>query len=236
MKYSIPFAIVALCFGASCKHDPIIPEPIIPTDTGGVTDTTPKGHPCDPDTAYFVNDILPLLESNCAFSGCHGDGSMSGNVDLSSYASILQSADVRAGDPEGSDLYEVLVETDPNKLMPSGGPPLPDNQITLIRDWIQQGALNNSCDDCDTSNVTYSGFVVPVLNTNCLGCHNGAGANANIRVETYDEVKALVDNGRLAGTITHASGFIAMPYNTDKLSDCDIGGILSWINDGAPDN
>jgi len=45
-----------------------------------------------------------------------------------------------------------------------------------------------------------------------------------------------VDNGKLLGAVTHASGYSPMPKNQAQLSDCNIQKITNWINKGALNN
>lgn len=94
-------------------------------------------------------------------------------------------------------------------------------------------ASNNTC---DTTNVSYNTTVVPVLQNNCYVCHDAATKSGNIALDTYDDLKRIVDNGKFWGTINHESGFVAMPQNGNKLSDCTLSKIHAWINTGAPNN
>jgi len=89
---------------------------------------------------------------------------------------------------------------------------------------------------CDTTLVTYSQSVLPVIASSCLGCHGGANASAGIRLDNYNGVKNATNNGLLIGAITHAQGFSPMPKNGNKLSDCNISKIRLWIAAGAPNN
>jgi len=92
---------------------------------------------------------------------------------------------------------------------------------------------------CDTSQVTYSLSIVPIIRDNCLTCHGNTAApifGSNIKLEDYSGIKAKVDEHRLLGAISHQSGYVAMPLNDSKLDDCKINTIRSWINAGAPDN
>jgi hypothetical protein len=72
-------------------------------------DPNPGGIPCDPDTIYFQNTILPLLQSSCGVSGCHDPGTASDGIILTSYDDIINSGVIKLNDPAGSDLYEVLI-------------------------------------------------------------------------------------------------------------------------------
>ena len=65
---------------------------------------------------------------------------------------------------------------------------------------------------------------------------NTTTANGNVKLHTYAEVKKHVDNGNLAGTINHLSGYKAMPPTGTKMSECNLRTIQLWINDGAPNN
>jgi hypothetical protein len=88
---------------------------------------------------------------------------------------------------------------------------------------------------CDTSIVTYSGSVRPILMGNCTGCHSGANAAYNIRLDTRASVM-LVGNARLLGSINHSAGYVPMPKNAAKLIDCSIAKIRIWLANGSPDN
>ncbi len=89
---------------------------------------------------------------------------------------------------------------------------------------------------CDTSLASFNNKVKPILQANCYACHSGGSPTGGFNLETHAQVKIVADNGKLAGAITHASGFSAMPKNAAKLSDCDIAIILKWVNAGSPDN
>ena len=224
-----------------CKHDPVIPD--IPSDGGngnnGGNDTTGNdpGHPCDPDTIYFERDLLPILQSACAQPGCHDAITQQDGIRLTDYASVMTTGKIKPGDPQDSELYEVITDPDPDKRMPP--PPnavLPEEQVAMIEKWILQGAQNLFCDDeeCDTVDVTYSATVEPIMNMHCLGCHSDANPLGGLSLEGYNNVVSIANDGRLIGTITHEPGYPAMPKNAMKLSDCKILLIETWINNGLP--
>ncbi len=89
---------------------------------------------------------------------------------------------------------------------------------------------------CDTTNVSFSQSLMPVLDTYCTGCHSGSAPSGNISIENYDDVVILVQNGKLMGTIRHEKGYSPMPKGEYKLSACNIAKIEKWISDGMPDN
>lgn len=89
---------------------------------------------------------------------------------------------------------------------------------------------------CDTTAVTYSQTIKGILNNNsCMSCHSGTGASAGVNLDTYTNVKTFVTNGKLYGSVSHASGFVAMPVG-GSISSCDVKKIKAWIDAGAPNN
>jgi len=195
--------ILILC---SCKHDtspPIIDESTIPANI------------------CFNDEVLPLIQSNCAYSGCHaGDR----EPDLSSYDKIMQL--VKPFDPQNSRLYKISIGS---QMPPPPKTPLNLEQVTYIYGWIKQGALDNSC-ICDTNIFTFSGAVLPLIQRNCLGCH---GSGSTIPLVTYQNI---YDKANLIlGDITYATNPMPKPP-TAKLSDCKITQITKWINNLKPNN
>jgi hypothetical protein len=92
---------------------------------------------------------------------------------------------------------------------------------------------------CDTSAVTYSGFVVQTLESFCYVCHNqvnGPSIGGGVVLEGYNELKTYVDNGKFIGAINHETGFSEMPRGGSKLTDCTINKIETWVSNGALNN
>lgn len=187
---------------------------------------------CDPNTVYFVNDILPIISSSCAYSGCHDPITRQEGYDFSTYASMMNSNTIKPGNSSNSKFVKVLTETGNDRMPPLPKAGLTADQIAEIRKWIDQGAINNECLDCDSSNVTFAGNVWPIVQSNCKGCHSGANPEGGISITNYSQLNSLVQNGNLIGAITSQQGFVPMPKN-GKLTDCEIGIIKIWIKNGA---
>lgn len=246
------FVISILLSTIACNHDTILEDDtFIPGDTTVVdpgdttvidpSDTTNNGTPCDPDVIYFSQQILPILRSNCAMSGCHDAITEEDGVNLTSYQKIIETADVRAFDLNGSDLYEVLTDDDvEDRMPPSPNIPLTSTQVQLIADWILQGAQDLECDPnpvgCDTENVSYAAFVKPVIQNNCQGCHSGGAPSGGVNLSTYEGIKGVANDGRLYKVTSWQPGSVRMPLNGNQLPACTIDKIKSWIDNGAPNN
>ncbi len=232
------FLFACLFLAVSCKHriegvnDPGNGNPGNGSGNGG------SSAPCDPNRIYFQQQVLPILVSNCALSGCHDDASYEDGITLTSYEKVMASGIISPGNPGSSDLYEVIIDTDPGDRMP----PPPRNTLTqaqtqIIRQWIQQGAQNLVCQSmCDSNSYTYSGAIKILISNKCQGCHSGSAAQGGIDLSTYNGIKAKVTDGRLWGSINHQPGFSAMPRNGSKLSDCEITQFKKWIVAGSPNN
>lgn len=97
------------------------------------------------------------------------------------------------------------------------------------------GTNNGPCTDT-TGTVSYLQKVVPMLQQNCYSCHTGSFPSGGILMGTYTTDKAIAQNGKLYGSISHASGYIAMPQGTPKMSNCQIAAIKKWIDTGMLNN
>ena len=90
---------------------------------------------------------------------------------------------------------------------------------------------------CDTTNVTYSGKVVPILANNCLSCHSNAmapSAGNNIALENYSDVVARAVS--VSGAINQTGSYSPMPKNGSKLSACLISTFDIWVRNGKLNN
>lgn len=95
--------------------------------------------------------------------------------------------------------------------------------------------------------VSYQVHVLPILVQNCYSCHSAQNYQAlsskTFNMEDFTQVKyyATPANGLnnvsyLVGNIRHDPGFVPMPNNGGKLSDCEIATIKAWVDAGAPSN
>lgn len=255
-NYWLPLSIIcfALLSGVgACKHEPFqSDDDITPIDTTGnnpvdttgnnPVDTSGANGTCDTNVIYFQLQVLPILRSNCAISGCHDAITAEENIILDSYANVLATGGVKAGKPLDSEMYEKITEDKEDKRMPPAPRErLTSAQIKLIGDWISQGAKDLACEPatgnaCNTDNVSFSMTVRPVIVNTCQGCHSGSAPSGGVNLSTYENIKAVAQSGRLLGAISWQSGFVQMPQGGSKLPPCTIDQIASWINAGAPNN
>ena len=105
----------------------------------------------------FSTDVQFIFTRSCAKSGCHAGSTAPFLFGLSleqgqAYANLVgvpsgEDPTLKRVEPGRSDLSYIIRKLEGNGLgdrMPADGPPyLPDAEIQLIKDWIDQGALEN---------------------------------------------------------------------------------------------
>src|SRR5215468_1595981 len=95
------------------------------------------------DEVHFSRDIRPILNQNCV--PCHGGVRQKNNVSFIFREEALGKGKsgkrtIVPGKPDESELIARVTSKDPEARMPYHGPPLPSQQIELLRRWIRQGA------------------------------------------------------------------------------------------------
>jgi uncharacterized membrane protein len=211
--------------------------------SGCTKDKTPipvsQENNCDPNHIYFQNDVLPILNSNCAKSGCHDAITHEEGINYSTHAGAYGT--IKPGDLGDSELYESITSTDPDDMMPPpGNTQLTDEQLDILAQWIIQGGLNDECTEgdsssCTTANMSFANDIAPIISTNCNGCHSGSSPSGGINLSNYSGVAAIAASGKLYNSVAQNGMAQAMPQ-TSKLSDCNINKIKSWVDAGYPNN
>lgn len=90
---------------------------------------------------------------------------------------------------------------------------------------------------CDTSIVTFTGTIVPILSNSCYACHSNATATTagnNIRLQDYADVQ--VRAASIAGSIKHTGTFSPMPKNGGSIKTCSISQFDIWVRNGMINN
>jgi len=107
------------------------------TDAAATATDVPSPTPASSGVS-FSRDVLPIFQANCI--GCHGADRQAAGLDLSNYASIMNTSPaIVPNDPNNSAVLQAVIQG----LMPRGGQPLSQQEIQTITDWINAGAPNN---------------------------------------------------------------------------------------------
>jgi len=116
-KLSILLYLLTSIFAIGCYYD-------------NVEELYPDGAPCDLENITYLNDIKPIIDQNCAISGCHVPGT--GRKDLTTYQGLKDIVD------DGRLVDRVIVRKD----MPPAQP-LSRCEMDKIQTWIDAGAPEN---------------------------------------------------------------------------------------------
>lgn len=91
--------------------------------------------------------------------------------------------------------------------------------------------LNSSC---DTTNVTYSGTIEPILNNNCYSCHSDANAASGGNVRLQSAANVISNSSKIAVAIKRTGSFPMPPAG--RLNSCAVSQFDIWVNKGTPNN
>lgn len=156
----------------------------------------------------FETHISPLFEAHCL--SCHGASQPQGELDLTTHASTLQGGKSGAALVPGAPLESLLLEKLHSGAMPMGADRLSDDQIDLVRRWIEEGARVETGDTetvaaASPNVVAGHETVTTILNVKCLLCHGRRNQEGGLDLQTRD---SLVKGG--------ASGPAIVPGKPDK--------------------
>lgn len=80
-------------------------------------------------------------------------------------------------------------------------------------------------------NPTYTKNIKPIMDNNCISCHNGV---QEISLLTYEEVKSNIVSGNLLCRINNQCGEVMPP--TGKMNATKIRLIQTWADNNFPQN
>ncbi|MDX1565289.1 MAG: c-type cytochrome domain-containing protein, partial [Phycisphaeraceae bacterium] len=90
----------------------------------------------------FRKQIRPLFQRHCY--KCHGPQKSKGGLRLDDRSAAIRGGDsgisVLLPDPNRNPIYKLITTSDPMERMPQDAAPLPNEQIQMVRRWIEQGA------------------------------------------------------------------------------------------------
>lgn len=105
-------------------------------DSGGVT--LPGGSAAL--EGKYASVKIRIINTKCL--RCHSGGTLSGGVDLTTFATTTANNIAIAGNPNGSRIVQAITRPGAD-FMPRNGTRLSQAEIDAIRAWITDGALNN---------------------------------------------------------------------------------------------
>ena len=118
-----------------------------PTEAAAATTEAPAATEAAPtveaagSTVSFAANVYPILEAKCI--KCHGVEQVKEGLNLMSYNDLMAGSFngpvLVPGNADESLLVQLIVKG----KMPNRGDKVTDAELQIIKDWINQGALNN---------------------------------------------------------------------------------------------
>lgn len=110
-----------------------------------VSSTNWAADPVKPLKVSYYRDIWPIVRREC--QGCHQPAKKLGGLSLTTHAGLLKGGKAGrgfvAGKPNESVLIDSLLGTNMSR-MPKGADKLSDEQIALFKQWIAEGAVDDT--------------------------------------------------------------------------------------------
>ena len=179
-------------------------------------------------SAEFAS-VEPLLASACV--SCHRENEAEGELRLDTLAGALQGGNngpaLVPGKPADSILLQsMMLPDDHPDLMPPDAP-LDNSQIAVIRQWIAAGAEWESEKPIKVQpRIDFSKNVQPILEQQCIFCHDGDDAEGGIDLTTR---QMAMDSG----TLTPFQSADSTLYTTTVLNKKDES-LMPPKNAGGP--
>jgi len=186
----------------------------------------------DASDVSFIKQIAPLLNSKCA--NCHDDNA-AGRLRLDSFAEMKKGGKsgqlLQIGNPQRSLIMARVTATNPAQRMPKDAAALNLEEITLLANWIKQGAKFDGEDETvkladfgkpatkarpntpikiskatGNEKVKFIKDLAPDFVTICQRCHSGNNPRGGFRTVTFEDLMRGGDSGAVlvAGDLEHS--------------------------------
>lgn len=208
---------------------------------------------CAAEKVDFVKQVKPLLEGACTH--CHGVKEDKGDFRMHTLEDIKKGNEngpgLVAGDLKKSSIYTtLLLAADEDMAMPpkkEGS--LEKSQIEVIKAWIEQGANWPAGVVLEqTPRIKFEKHIQPILEQNCVSCHNPEKAKGDWIITTKKEAFSTGENAPnivpfdlKQSAVYHLTTLAAdeddlMPPKKSggPLSKEDINFLKLWVEQGAP--
>jgi uncharacterized membrane protein len=112
----------------SCYYD--TEEELYP-DSGSVV--------CDTISVSYANDIVPIMNAKCSYSGCHAGTNAAAGIPLETYAGVKEYLDT----DKARFISSIIWDGNASNMPKGASTKMIDCNINTIRAWINVGYPNN---------------------------------------------------------------------------------------------
>ncbi|MDP6939040.1 MAG: c-type cytochrome domain-containing protein [Planctomycetota bacterium] len=155
----------------------------------------------------FLKDVYPILEAHCI--DCHGPKKQKGDLRLDQRAGLFEGDEdfipVVPGKPDQSTVIELItLDADDPDLMPKKADKLSDEDIAILRTWIEEGA---AWEQPPVREVKVDPLALPPLSEEQIAVRdkalvalNGAGVRVQLIAENHTALEVNLSLSRDEGT------------------------------------
>ena len=171
----------------------------------------------------YSKQVFPLIQAKC--QSCHQPASPGGKLIMTKFSDFVKGGEngksFVPGKPDKSILMEYI--TGKRTLMPKGGPALADNEIALFRQWIAEGAKDDSPiikDPIDAEHppVYSAAPVITALAYSPDGSKLAVSGNREILIHNSD------GSGISARLVGLSEKILSLVYSSDGKTLAAVGG------------
>ena len=112
----------------SCYYD--TEEELYP-DSGSIV--------CDTVSVSYANDIVPIMNSKCSYSGCHAGANAAAGIPLETYAGVKEYIDA----DKARFISSIIWDGNASNMPKGASTKMIDCNINTIKAWINSGYPNN---------------------------------------------------------------------------------------------
>lgn len=202
----------------------------------------------DGKTPSFERDILPVLNQKCGY--CHGKEVKRGELDLSNMTGVLRGGE--STEPAiGATLEEspLWIQVDDGAMPPDGEEPLSDEEIRLLRHWIETGAHANEGATPESKPLNQHD-VLPIVLLRCISCHGPQRRDGGLDLRSRESMvkggksgPALIPGDPDASPMIQRIESEACPpshlllkFFVRRPTKSETDTLRDWIAEGAPES
>ncbi len=137
------------------------------------------------DPVGFESRVLPLLQAKCLV--CHGPAVRQGGLSLATRDDVLRGGKTGAAAVPGKPNESLLLTMVVTGKMPMGSAKLAENEIDLLRRWIETGARRDGEQEAPKL-VSEREVFSTILGAKCFVCHGRRTQQAGLDLRTRDSL------------------------------------------------
>jgi len=142
LSLSLVILILAACTSPVAPAPSEVSTTELPTQMPQTSTDSPTAEPVTvAELVSYSKDVQPIFQAKCI--ECHNSDRTSEDVDLSSYATLMNASSANAVVVPGDASASLLVSVIEDGSMPKRGSKVTNAQLQKIIDWVNQGALDN---------------------------------------------------------------------------------------------